>query len=219
VTVIQDDAVVATIPVGQAPWSVLADDEADVAYVANSEGGSVMILSADQPAPLHTIEGLAGPRGLALNGRTLYVAEASANRVRAIDLDTNEFAGEVTVGQRPQGLAIDPSRNELWVTSLDDATVSVLDLETLTVVATIPVGVSPLQVTVDPDRSRAYTADSFADSITVVDTQTQHVIATYRGVQRPWDVETSEDGLLVYVANSATSEILALDPASLESAD
>lgn len=219
VTVIESDAVTATIPVGQNPWSVLADEDANVAYVANSQSGSISVVEPGSPQPLDTIEDLAEPRGLARIGRTLYVAEAAANRVRAIDLDSGVPAGEVAVGQRPQGLAVDESAGELWVTNVDDGTVSVVDLEAMTVVATIAVGLSPLQVAVDPQRHRAYTADSFADAISVIDTQTHQLLNSYRSVQRPWDVEVSESGLLVYVANSATSEVLILGPDELEPAD
>jgi YVTN family beta-propeller protein len=219
VTVIEGDAVIRTIPIGQNPWSVLADSDANVAYVANSQSGSISVVEAGSPQTIDTIEDLAEPRGLARIGRTLYVAEASANRVRAIDLDTGAPAGEVAVGQRPQGLAVDEAAGQLWVTNVDDGTVSVVKLDTMSVVATIAVGLSPLQVAVDPQRHRAYTADSFADAISVIDTQSHQVLNSYRSVQRPWDVEVSESGLLIYVANSATSEILILDPDDIEPGD
>jgi YVTN family beta-propeller protein len=230
VTVIQADQVIQTIPVGQAPWAVLADEDANVAYVANSRAGGVMILDAAESRPVGVIGAFKEPRGLARLGRTLYVADAADNVIRAINLDTLEPAGEATVGQRPQGIALDAAANRLWVTNVDDATVSVIDLVTMAVVETIPVGLSPLQIAVVPQRhrasavadGRAYTTDSFADTITVIDTESLQVIATYRDVKKPWDVEISEDGLYIsedglyiYVANSATSEIKVFSPEQL----
>lgn len=216
VTIIKDDAVARRIPVGLNPWAVLADQGAGVAYVANSQDGSISVVDPDVDAPVQTFGGFAEPRGLALLGRTLYVAEAGANRVRALDLETGQFAGEAAVGQRPQGIAVDPEAGELWVTNVDDASASVVDIETMTTLAMVPVGLSPLQVAVDPVRNRAYTADSFGDSITVIDTASRQVINTYSAVQRPWDVEVAEDGLYIYVASSATGEVLILSPAQLE---
>jgi YVTN family beta-propeller protein len=216
VTIIQDDQVKRTVHVGEAPWAVLADEEAGLAYVANSQSGNISIVNPETDTPAGTIDGLAEPRGLALYGRTLLVAEANANRVRAFDLETKTFTGEAAVGQRPQGLAVDTAANELWVTNVDDATVSVISLKTMAVIETIAVGLSPVQVAVNSTRQRAYTADSFADTVTVIDSGGRRVLNAFTGVQRPWDVEASSASGYIYVANSATSEIIVFEAAALE---
>ena len=67
----------------------------------------------------------------------------------------------VTVGNNPQGVAVNPSTNRIYVVNaFFDNTVSVIDGATNTVVATVPVGNSPWDVAVNPSTNRIYVANA-----------------------------------------------------------
>src|SRR5712692_566409 len=62
----------------------------------------------------------------------------------------------VPVGSFPEGVAVNPKANTVYVTNARDNTVSVISGRTNTVVATIPVGSFPEGVAVNPKTSTVY---------------------------------------------------------------
>jgi YVTN family beta-propeller protein len=215
VTVIENDAVIATIPTGESPWDVAVDEAADRVYVANAASGTagtVSVIDGATNTNIDTISGFTQPWGVIVIDGTLYVADANANAVRKVDVSTGQITAQVSVGERPRGLAYDSSTGRLYVTNTEEESVSVIDLPAFQVVATIPVGLSPLEIAVNPVRQEAYVVNSLDDSLSVIDTAAEDVRASLKVGRQPWDVKVSADGFYIYVASAGTSEIRVLTP-------
>jgi YVTN family beta-propeller protein len=75
---------------------------------------------------------------------------------------TDTVTATIGVARFPQGVAVDPKANTIYVTNADDSTVSVISARTNTVTATIPVGTlaQPTGAAVDPKTGTAYVADT-----------------------------------------------------------
>ena len=73
-----------------------------------------------------------------------YITNSGDNTVSVIDTATNTVVGSpITVGVRPQGMAVTPDGSNVYVANASSDTVSVIDTASNTVTATIPVGHAP----------------------------------------------------------------------------
>jgi YVTN family beta-propeller protein len=110
----------------------------------------------------------------------------------------------IDVGNAPQGVAVNPTTNRIYVTNLLDGTVSVIDGTTNTVIATIDVGNSPSSVAVNPDTNRIYVVN--AGAISVIDGTTNEVIATI-GISAG-DLAVNPDTNRIYVVNAGAISVI-----------
>jgi YVTN family beta-propeller protein len=115
----------------------------------------------------------------------------------------------VPVGNSPQAVAIDSSRDLAIVTNAADNTVSIVDINTGNVTTTIPVGISPQGVAVSPRAGRVVVANTGSGTASILDLTTDTVVATVSVGGQPLGVAISEDSGLAVVANSASNSISA----------
>src|SRR5438132_14037951 len=98
----------------------------------------------------------------------------------------------IAVGSNPNGVAVNPLTNRIYVANSDDNTVSVIDGSTNTVIATILVGSHPVGVGVNPLTDRVFVADNGLGigpgTVSVIDATTNSVIATIPVDQNPFAV-------------------------------
>ena len=109
-----------------------------------------------------------------------YITNSGDNTVSVIDTATNTVVGSpITVGVRPQGMAVTPDGSNVYVANIFDDTVSVIDTATNTVVGS-PINVAhfPFGVAVTPDGSNVYVANASSDTVSVIDTASNTVTAT-----------------------------------------
>lgn len=136
------------------------------------------------------------------DGRRLYVAEATANRIAVLDPASNEVVASIPVGDHPVGLALSGDGNLLYVTSAVAAgTVQVVDTAACGVVNTIPVGHTPVAVTASPDGRTLYVCNQFSNTVSVVDWRAGEQIATISVPREPVAAALTADGGLLLVAN------------------
>ncbi|HUQ08029.1 MAG TPA: YncE family protein [Kofleriaceae bacterium] len=105
------DALVAEVPTGREPSSVVIHPDDTRAFVANAGDATVVRidgLDGGSPAVGATLEVGSEPTGLALSpsGARLYVAEFAEGRVAVIDTATMTEVGAVTTPRNPRGIAI-----------------------------------------------------------------------------------------------------------------
>jgi uncharacterized protein (TIGR03437 family) len=65
--------------------------------------------------------------------RRLYIANPALNRIEIFDMQKQQFAGSVTVGQLPRSLAMGSDGNTLYVANAGSETISIVDLNKLAV--------------------------------------------------------------------------------------
>jgi DNA-binding beta-propeller fold protein YncE len=166
--------------------------------IHNFVNGQVAPLGLPNPLPAGDGIGVPGyPGALALDGTTLYVAgtvsepsdladpcpggQEACARVAILDTTTDTVLRRVPVGLDAFGLAVDPSRQRLYVTNWADeagrggatgGTVSVVDVAdpaTAHEIASVGVGHHPSAVQLSADGATLFVADTNDDTISVLD--------------------------------------------------
>lgn len=131
-------AVVATVPVGTAPYDIVSNG-ASLLYVVNV-GGTVSVVSAATNSVNATIQLLSGAAALVLVGDTLYVANAIQNSVAVVDTTTNVVINNITVGDGPADIVSDGSK--VYTVNADDGTITVISGGVVTATWTVSLGIS-----------------------------------------------------------------------------
>ncbi|HEY8188603.1 MAG TPA: DUF4214 domain-containing protein, partial [Pyrinomonadaceae bacterium] len=97
---------------------------------------------------------------------TVYVAATSSARVGVLS-SAGDVTGRIGVGQGPTGLAIDESRQRLYVLNRFDQTVSIVDTLTKAQLSQVSIGFNPEPASVRDGRRFLYDATSFSSHGTV----------------------------------------------------
>jgi YVTN family beta-propeller protein len=85
----------------------------------------------------------------------------------------------IQVGDSPQGIAVNPNTNRIYVTNYSSNSVSVIDGDTNTVIDTIAVGNAPQGIAVNPVTNKIYVANgNSGDPVYVIDGNNNAVIKT-----------------------------------------
>lgn len=150
-----DEAIVATVPVGNKPVALAVSPSGKVIYVVNRSGNSVSVVDAATSAVLATIPVGGEPEGVTVTpeGAKVYGTSSAANEVWVLQVHSGApFLQElrrIPVGQKPAGIATTPAETGLhraYVANRVDHTVSVIDTTSDSVIATIPVEKGPVGV-------------------------------------------------------------------------
>jgi thiol-disulfide isomerase/thioredoxin len=114
------------------PGKVLADEASDTLVIADSNHHRIVVASLDGAIRQVAGDGRAGrvdgafdsarfyrPQGLALDGKTVYVADTENHVIRAIDLETRQTSTIAGTGRQggwgvPGGSALETSLNSPW---------------------------------------------------------------------------------------------------------
>jgi YVTN family beta-propeller protein len=103
----------------------------------SSGGRSIAKIDPGTQTVKQTIDVGAGPEGLAVEGRNVWVANSLDNTVSQVSTDTNHEVAHYTVGNSPTGVAV--GGGSVWVTNAGDGTITKLDPKDGSTKATIDV--------------------------------------------------------------------------------
>jgi YVTN family beta-propeller protein len=139
--------------------------------------------------------------------------------VHLIDLDASSSVAVISVGSRPQGIAVQPGGNLVYAANCASNDVSVIHRGVNRVIATIPVGQAPYGVAFSPDGTRAYVTNAGKGmgrdrgTVSVIDTTAGAVIAEIEVGNLPWlGIAAGADCPYVFVSNRYSNDISAIDP-------
>jgi YVTN family beta-propeller protein len=181
------NAVVATIPVGDAPLEVAAAGPR--AYVANWGGGSVSVVDVASGSVVGTVPVGRFPAGLALHAAAgrLYVANLFDDTVSVIDTGSLSVVATIPVGRSPRGLALDSAAGRLYVSGFESARIDVIDTATQAVVLQGPTGgTNPTDVVLGPGGQRLYVTHlQVGPNVRVLDAATLAQIAVINAPDGP----------------------------------
>ncbi|MGH9171821.1 MAG: fibronectin type III domain-containing protein [Acidimicrobiales bacterium] len=117
----------------------------------------------------------------------------------------------IPVGAAPEAIAVDASRDIVYVANQSSNDVSVIDGTTDTVVATIPVGTSPLGVGVDEPSDTVYVSNQQSGTVSVINGHTDTVTATITAGPEPSSVGVDPTTDTVYVADEGGDTVSVID--------
>lgn len=136
------------------------------------------------------------------DGQTLYVAQATANRIAVFDAASERTVEEIPVADHPVGLAISPDGATLYITSATaEGTVQVVDLSSQKVVDCVRVGHTPVAIVAGLDGKTLYVCNQFDNSIGVIDLVPREQVATIAVPCEPVAAALAADGRSLFVAN------------------
>ena len=146
-----------------------------------------------------------------------YVTNGGANTVSVLDLVYLRPDRTLQVGLNPSGLAVSPTRNEVYVVNTGNASqsgsVSVIDTAANRVVATIPVHKLPYFISVEPSGQRAFVANSGSNTVSVLDLDRRREIAVAGTGEQPGLARIAPDARSLVVTNRGSNSISIYDVA------
>ncbi|HEX6564023.1 MAG TPA: hypothetical protein VF020_07055 [Chthoniobacterales bacterium] len=190
--------IVATIPLGSEPNSMVVSPDSKFVYVTStirgsaptSQTGITQVIDTATNTITFTINvgNNTFPYNLAItpNGDTLYVTDFDSPTVWVIDTVTHTVTKTLNV-LTAHGLAVSPNGKELYVCNSGNNTVTVIDTATNQISNLIGIGHRAWDVAFTPDSSKAYITVSRGKNppngkshryLSVVDTATQGVVST-----------------------------------------
>jgi serine/threonine protein kinase, bacterial len=107
----------------------------------------------------------------------------------------------VSVGKRPEAVAVDSAAHAAYTANYEDSTVSVVSTTRWALTATIRVGHGPAGIAIDPAERIAVVANNRDDTASIIDTAHGTVTATVKVGTNPWGVAIDSAGRAAYVAN------------------
>jgi YVTN family beta-propeller protein len=185
--------VLGTAAVGREPEGVRVSPNGRWVLVTSEEENSVTIVDARTYAVLHTVTVGKRPRDLAItpDSRTAYVAGEADASVFRIALPTGEPGTrllQLRKEARPMGVALDPQRARLYVSTGHGGSVAVISPTDGALLAEIAVGGRPWGVALTDRGERLVTANGPTGDVAIVDTHTLGVLGRVSTGHGPWAV-------------------------------
>lgn len=174
-SVLNKDGIVKRIETGGFPYAVAAltkgKDADRKVYVSSERDGVVSLVDPVAGKRLANIPTGASPISLLLNKAQsrLFVANAGSDTVSVIDTSSDKVLKTILVrpddlrglpGATPNGLALNPSEDTLFVTLADMNAVAVVDARTYRLRGYLPAGWYPTSCVVSPDGNRLLVASA-----------------------------------------------------------
>jgi len=192
---LNNNTIIATIPVGLAPAALALTPDGKYVYVANYVDGNtgtgiISIIQTSNNTVVGTIPGFSGPFAIAIapNGKYAYVTNFGSNNfepigttVSVIKLKNGTIVATIDLGIQPAGIAITSDGRFAYVTNYNalyagsnftdltagQGTVNIIDINEV-VSPTIAVGQSPANIAISPNGKHAYVSNFTSNTVNVI---------------------------------------------------
>jgi YVTN family beta-propeller protein len=138
-----------------------------------------------------------GPIALTPDDQFVWVSNPDTDSVSVVEVgnNVNQKVAEIKVGDEPNGVAIAPNGQTVYVANTISGTVSVISTASRQIVATILVGTEPYGLAFTPNGTKLYVANARSNDISVIDPSTNGVIRTITGIGlEPRGIAITSDG-------------------------
>jgi YVTN family beta-propeller protein len=153
---------------------------------------------------------------LSKDGKLLYVVCENTHEVLAVDTESREIVGNVTVGKHPFGITLSPDGGRIYVSNRWDDSVSVIDVESMEVVETFPVGDDPHGIVTDATGAYLFVANMSESDVSVIETENFTEVKRLLAGRYPFDIARSPDERYIYVSNQMSNPAPFRTPSVLE---
>jgi len=161
--------------------------------------GQIAVFAA---SPEHN--GYLSPTALAAtkDGKTLFIACATANRVLCLDTTSRKVLDAITVPQPPSGLVLSPDNVRLFVTcAAPESKVCMVDVARRKVVGSIPAGHTAQAPVISPDGKALFVCNQFNNDVSVIDLVAKREVRRIAVQREPVAADITKDGKYLLVAN------------------
>lgn len=136
------------------------------------------------------------------DGRSLYVACATANQVAVVDVARSQVTRRLAMPGPPSGLVVSQDGTRLYVTcAAAQSTVAVVDLAQGQVVSRLPAGHTAMAPVLSPDGRTLAVCHRFNDDVSLIDLAGGKEVRRVRVPREPVAAAFTKDGRLLLVAN------------------
>jgi YVTN family beta-propeller protein len=201
------NTVVAMVPVGKLPFSLVVSPDSRRVYVGNQDSNSISAINTATNKVASKISLSGSPFYLAItpDGTKLYATVFDSNADLEFSTVTRTLVQSYGTGANPGSQAVSPDGSLVYISNLNDGTVTVISNNS--VLSPITVGGSPVGVIFAPDGSHAYVANddlskngNYYISVIATDTNTVSAVIDSSAVPFPFGgLAVSPDGSKVYV--------------------
>jgi len=210
--------VLATIAVGRNPIGIISPQGTGKLYVSNEDDATVSVISKDNLSVVKTITLAAGSRPHHINdspdGRFVYVAEFGANRVAAIDTETDTVAAELitnsSVAARTHAAWVSQDNQTLYVTNSGLNEIAAVDIASNTILWSLPVGSNPSEVLVTHDEKSAFVSVRNENKVKLIDLETRTIVDEINVGTMPDTLRLTPDGKQLIVTLRGTPAQISL---------
>ena len=189
-------------------------------YVVNGWTGVITAVDPNTGAVLDRLQTQVPLSQAAMrpDGKRLYVSASGG--VAVVDPDHFRLVAAVKVPGQPQGLAVHPNNQVLYVANSQDGTVGLVDTATAFQTSTVHVGGLPQHLAISPDGKRLYVSsmrlgEQTPGTLSVIDTATNKVVGTMSVGRGAGSVAVTPDGATVYLALPKESSVAVIDAATM----
>jgi YVTN family beta-propeller protein len=157
---------------------------------------SINLVAAESP-PL-------SPTALAAssNGKVIYVACATANRVLCFDTASRKVLNSIPMPESPSGLALSADDKRLYVTcAAPESKVCIVDVSKPAIIETILAGHTAMAPALSPDGKTLYVCNRFNNNVSVIDLATKKEVRRIAVQREPVAAAITKDGNYLLVAN------------------
>ena len=146
---------------------------------------------------------------LAQNER-LYVGNSRGDDISVVDLSSYKVVGDIKLGERIHGVAVQPDGKRLFVTVESDHTLRIIDTATQQTLGTVKVSGRPNQVAVTPDGKYVAVPIRDGDQVDIVDVAKQEVVKSLP-IKEPHNALNTGSNRYIYVSAMSGHEIDIID--------
>ncbi len=159
---------------GEGGWDYIALNDHKL-YVSHST--HVNIIDENSGDSLGIIEGTTGVHGIAFDNELKrgYTSNGRLNNVFVFDLSTNKILKEISTGNNPDAIMLEPYSKKIITCNGGGKSLSIIDPETYSVVATIELNGKPEEAASD-GKGKLYVNLEDQSQIAVVDMKTFKVL-------------------------------------------
>ena len=192
-----------------------------VIHVRQASGDSVSVRSsattvAEGATVTLGVSPRAGPHGVAVGSRGVYVANSGTDTVSEIDPVTGRVGRAIKVGWRPVATVLSPDGQRLYTADAGGNTVTAVTLAT-GAVQTIRVNREPIALAHHPTQLRLYVACFASNTLVPIDTSTLTTMPALAVGAGPTGLAVTPNGTEVWVALSGDRRINVVSAASFTS--
>ena len=145
----------------------------------------------------------------------LYVGNSRGDDISVVDLASLKVVGDIKLGDRIHGVAVQSDGKRLFVTVESDRTLRIVDTATQREVGSVKVSGRPNQVAVTPDGKYAVVPIRDGDKVDIVDVAKQKVVKSLP-IKEPHNALNTGSNRYIFVSSMGSHEINVIDLEKME---